>query len=154
MDSSEFPQMESCASAVEPGSGNLDPVTLPGLWFACNPATQAWKLRWIEFSSRTAAIERRAPIRCSRPDAFWKPLTCTKEKGIGGGGIVEGRRVILHGLRLGNLDRRDIEGMALESPPLQNQSACRIIGLPACDYFQDSVLQLDFTRMTLSLQKP
>ena len=73
-----------------------------------------------------------------------------QETGIGGGGTVEGQRVLLPSLRLGDLDRRDVQGMALENLPLQDRFGFRAAGLLACEYFQDAVLSLNFSRMTLT----
>jgi len=40
--------------------------------------------------------------------------------------------------------------MALENLPLQNRFGFRAAGLLACEYFQDAVLSLNFSRMTLT----
>ncbi len=42
-------------------------------------------------------------------------------------------------LQLGDLDRRNVEGMALENLPLQDRFGFRTAGLLACEYFQDGV---------------
>jgi predicted aspartyl protease len=75
----------------------------------------------------------------------------TAEQGMGGGGTIAGRRVKLPSLKLAALARQQVEGIALESFPLQQRFGFHTAGLLACDYFQGTVLVLDFSRMTLSL---
>lgn len=74
-----------------------------------------------------------------------------QEVGVGGGGIVQGQRVMFSRLRLGHLDRRDVEGMALKTFPLKDRFGFQIAGLLSCDYFQETVLAMDFSRMTLAV---
>ena len=73
--------------------------------------------------------------------------------GLGGGGIVGGNPVTLARLRLGGLDRLNAEGVALDTFPLRKRFGFGIAGLLACDYFRDTVLSLDFSRMKLTLAK-
>ena len=79
------------------------------------------------------------------------PLSADQETGIGGGGSIEGQRVILPSLKLGSHDRPHVEGIALGTFPLKDRFGFATAGLLACDYFQGSVLSLDFSRMTLNL---
>jgi hypothetical protein len=74
-----------------------------------------------------------------------------RELGIGGGGAIEAQRVSLPGLRVAGLERSPVEGMALQTFPLKDRLGFHISGLLACDFFQDSVLRLDFSRMRLTL---
>ena len=76
-----------------------------------------------------------------------------QEAGIGGGGAVEGRRVRLSSLRLGAFERNNVEGMALKDFSLQDRLGFRMAGLLACDFFQDALLTLDFSRMRLTLDQ-
>jgi hypothetical protein len=76
----------------------------------------------------------------------------TQEEGVSGGGKVQGQRVCLARLRLGDVERRNLEGMALERLPLKDRFGFHIAGLLACEFFQQAVLALDFSRMRLTIE--
>ena len=75
-----------------------------------------------------------------------KPVTC-----VGGGGIVTGQPVLLHGLGLGALDLNNVKGISLQSFPLEDRFGFQVAGLLSCEYFQNSVLALDFSSLTLTV---
>lgn len=77
-----------------------------------------------------------------------------QEAGMGGGGAVEGQRVRLPGLRLGAVERQDVEGILLQSFPLQDRLGFRLAGMLAADFFHGARLSLDFSRMQLTLDQP
>jgi len=76
------------------------------------------------------------------------------EAGVGGGGAVQGERLILPSLRLGPLIRRNVEGIALEKFPLQDRFGFRTIGLLGCEFFHGAVMALNFSSMTIALSQP
>ncbi len=77
------------------------------------------------------------------------PAVAATEQGWGGGGAVEGQR-LLAGLRLDGLERRDVDGMALASCPLTHRFGFRVRGLLGSDFFHQTALSLDFSRMRLN----
>ena len=79
------------------------------------------------------------------------PLDVKPVAGVGGGGIVRGQPMLLPRLRLGHLDRYAVEGVSLQSFPLEDRFGFRVAGLLSCEYFQDSVLAMDFSDMTLTV---
>lgn len=75
----------------------------------------------------------------------------TPQMGQGGGGEVQGRPVRLHSACLGPACRENVEGFLLEDFPLELQFGFRIGGLIAHNFFRDSVLNLDFGTMSLTV---
>lgn len=71
--------------------------------------------------------------------------------GTGGGGKVQGHKLRVDWLRLDQLCHHNLEGIMLDSFPLQHSCGFAIQGLIGHDLLSDSVLTLDFPAMRLHL---
>jgi len=73
--------------------------------------------------------------------------------GTGGGGTVRGHKLQVDSLRLDQLCRYKLDGVMLESFPLEHSCGFVIQGLIGHDLLRESVLTLDFPAMRLHLRK-
>ena len=62
-----------------------------------------------------------------------------------------GQPVLLPALKLCALDINNVKGISLQSFPLEDRFGFRVARLLSCEYFQNSVLAMDFSSLTLTV---
>lgn len=72
--------------------------------------------------------------------------------GTGGGGMIRGHRVRAEWLRLDRVHRSRLDGVVLDSFPIEQCCGFTVHGLIGHDLFRDTVLTLNFPMMRLSLK--
>lgn len=94
----------------------------------------------VAISAASARMTAAIPV-ANRPDA-----------GVGGGGAVSGTRVLVPKVKVAGRERHNLNGLLLDHFPLQQRFGFNTVGLLGCDFFEATVLSLDFVTMRLSLR--